>query len=166
PEPNHELAPEYRETGVEIGDVGVLRSDGIFDFVFNVCRSSEDSVNQGGVPNDFQPLIRNVSKRVIPNVFRPGQPVLSAGAGIEAIHQVCSTSRLGYPPPNGAASVDSRNLAVFHEYVERHSAGWYTFVNEKLGMEIGNRTMYFITGFDKMDCWENAVYASKYKGRS
>ncbi|KAJ7863758.1 hypothetical protein B0H14DRAFT_3606722, partial [Mycena olivaceomarginata] len=39
PQPPDDLPPESRAGGTQIGDVGVLTSDGGFDSFFNICRS-------------------------------------------------------------------------------------------------------------------------------
>jgi len=56
PEPNENLPLDYRSIGVDIGDVGIITSDGGFDFLFNICRSVDDPVNWLGVPDGFVPL--------------------------------------------------------------------------------------------------------------
>ncbi|KAF9260144.1 hypothetical protein L218DRAFT_873138, partial [Marasmius fiardii PR-910] len=177
PEPNNDLPPAYLQTGVEIGDVGVLRADGSFDFVFNACCSADNPVNRDGVPDDFQPLVWNGIKRTFHNYFRPGQLVLSRGAIKRALDIEGTVSVLGTPvgvgagfsitfaknhgavifPPNGATSIDCRDRTTFREYAEKYSDSWYRFMNEKLGMEVENGAIYFITGFDKTDRWEIAV---------
>ncbi|KAG7089211.1 hypothetical protein E1B28_010913 [Marasmius oreades] len=186
PEPNNELSPEYCAAGVQIGDVGILRADGSFDFVFNVCRSADDPVNQYGVPDNFQPLSWNGAKRRTHNIFRPGEPVLSRGAEKRTLGVEGTALVPGIPvgggagfsirfsqdrgavilPPNGADSVDCQNLAVFRKYAERYSISWYKFVNETLGMEIENGAIYFVTGFDKTNSWENAVFNTDVKERT
>ncbi|KAF9260127.1 hypothetical protein L218DRAFT_620663 [Marasmius fiardii PR-910] len=186
PEPNKELTSQYRQNGVQIGDVGILKADGSFDFVFNVCCSANDPINQYGVPTDFQTLSWNGAKCRTDNIFRPGEPVLSRGAekwvlGVEGTAPV-----LGIPvsggaelsirsaksrgavifPVNGVDSVDCEDLAVFRNYVERHAVSWYRFINETLGMEVENGAIYFITGFDKTSCWENAVFSNNMGERN
>jgi hypothetical protein len=56
PQPHRNLPREYRRNGVNIGDVGIITSGGVFDFLFNVCLPSHHSINGGRVPNDFKPL--------------------------------------------------------------------------------------------------------------
>ncbi|KAL0569633.1 hypothetical protein V5O48_012331 [Marasmius crinis-equi] len=180
PEPNGELSTEYQENGVQIGDVGILRTDGSFDFIFNVCRSASDPINQYGVPDGFIPLQWNGLTRRTDNIFRPGEPVLSRGAERRAVAVEASDSLprvlrgagAGFSVkfaksrgaviwlPHGATSVDCQSVAKFREYAEKYSISWYRFVNETLGMEVGNGVIYFVTGFDKTDCWENLVIDS------
>lgn len=56
PQPHRNLPSEYRRNGVNIGDVGIVTSGGVFDFLFNVCLPSHHRINGGRVPNDFRPL--------------------------------------------------------------------------------------------------------------
>ncbi|KAF9260023.1 hypothetical protein L218DRAFT_623456 [Marasmius fiardii PR-910] len=186
PEPNDALSAQYRETGVRIGDVGILTSDGGFDFIFNVCCSADDPINQYGVPDGFQPLAWDGGRFERANRFRPGIPLCSrdskqwdlsvggvaslpglpvgAGGGIGIqLHRQRGAVLM---PPKGANRVDCHNLSVFRQYVERHYASWYYFLNATLGREADNGAIYFITGFDKTDCWENAVAYNTSKQQS
>ncbi|KAF9257193.1 kinase-like protein [Marasmius fiardii PR-910] len=188
PEPNEELTLKYRREGVRIGDVGILRADGSFDFVFNVCHPANDEINRSnyGVPDDFEQLEWDGKKRGLDNVFRAGESILSRGAKKQALDVEGTVSALGVPvgggstgltiqfvkdrgaviiPPNGVNSVDCQNLAVFRNYAERHAASWYRFVNETLGREVENGTIYFVTGSDKTDCWENGFFSRNLKER-
>ncbi|KAL0569231.1 SCF ubiquitin ligase complex subunit cdc4 [Marasmius crinis-equi] len=204
PEPNNALSAQYQESGVRIGDVGVLTDDGGFNFVFNVCSPADDPVNQFGLPPGFQPLHWDSgSRREISKRFRPGAPILSRGArtwdiAVEASASpplvLCSIiyfSKLiettsGFPlgggggikikfsegkgavvmPPNGADRVDCLDLAVFREYAQKYAVSWYEFINGTLGREVDNGAIYFITGFDNTDCWENAVVNDQFREQS
>ncbi|KAL0567363.1 hypothetical protein V5O48_014629 [Marasmius crinis-equi] len=203
PEPNKELSPQYRADGVQIGDVGILRADGSFDFIFNVCRPSNDPINQYGVPDGFVQLQWNGSKRCIDNYFRAEQPVLSGGAherafgasvslpyvlfSINFITEVTSCFLLSaFPgagagagisvnfskdkgaviwPPHGVNSIDCQSKSKFDEYAKKHSISWYKFINRTLAMGVRNGGVYFVTGFDKTDCWENAVFSGTSRER-
>lgn len=58
PSPNTLLPPEYRCSGVSIGDVGVLTPEGGFDFIFNIFADAGDPVNaNSGLSRSFVPLI-------------------------------------------------------------------------------------------------------------
>jgi hypothetical protein len=56
PQPHRNLPSEYRRNGVNIGDVGIVTSGGVFDFLFNICLPSHHHINGDRVPNDFKPL--------------------------------------------------------------------------------------------------------------
>ena len=56
PQPHRNLPSEYRRNGVSIGDVGIVTSGGIFDFLFNICLPSNHCINGGSVPDGFVPL--------------------------------------------------------------------------------------------------------------
>jgi hypothetical protein len=56
PQPNSNLPEEYRKDGVGIGDVGIITSQGFFDFLFNICRPSDHPINRNRVPENFMPL--------------------------------------------------------------------------------------------------------------
>ncbi|KAG7089232.1 hypothetical protein E1B28_010931 [Marasmius oreades] len=177
PEPNDALSEPYRETGVRIGDVGILTIDGGFDFIFNICCSADDPINQYGVPEGFQPLAWDGRRFERANRFRAGIPLCSrdtkqwdlsvrgvaslpglpAGAGGGIRIRFCRDRGAILMPPKGASRVDCHNLSLFREYAERHYANWYQFLNGTLGREAENGALYLITGFDKTDCWENAV---------
>ncbi|KAL0573105.1 hypothetical protein V5O48_008857 [Marasmius crinis-equi] len=68
--------------------------------------------------------------------------------------------------PRGSSRVDSLNRATFRQYAMEHAVSWYQFVNECHGREAQNGAVYFITGFDKADCWENAVVNNTSRERS
>lgn len=57
PSPNASLPPEYRCSGVSIGDVGILTPEGGFDFIFNIFAEFSDPVNaHSGLTENFSPL--------------------------------------------------------------------------------------------------------------
>jgi hypothetical protein len=54
PEPNDFLPEEYKALGTRIGDVGLLTTDGAFDYLFNVCRPADHPINLGRTPSNFE----------------------------------------------------------------------------------------------------------------
>ncbi|KAL0572719.1 SCF ubiquitin ligase complex subunit cdc4 [Marasmius crinis-equi] len=177
PEPNDALSPEYRESGARIGDVGIMTADGGFDFIFNVLCDADDPINQYGVPDGFEPLQwdNNVLERasyfrhnmllcsrnanqwdisVGASVAVPGMASgVGGGIGIKFTDEKGAVLML----PHGGSRVDSLNLATFRQYAKKHAESWYQFVNDVHGREAQNGAVYFITGLDKADRWENAV---------
>ncbi|KAG7089220.1 hypothetical protein E1B28_010921 [Marasmius oreades] len=187
PEPNNKLPPEYLEGGVRIGDIGVLRADGSFGFIFNVCCHASHPVNRNGVPDGFQPLDWNdLNAHGTNDYFPRGDPIVSGGAETRALDIEGSVTVPGVPvgggaalsirfgrnrgavivPPNGVNSLDCESRKLFRDYAMKHSASWYEFIYGPLGMEVENGSIYFITGFDKTDCWENATFSSSVQERS
>ncbi len=56
PELDYSLCLAYVGRGICIGDVGIIRDDGGFDFIFNAFLEADDPVHEGGVPPNFSPL--------------------------------------------------------------------------------------------------------------
>ncbi|KAF8987385.1 hypothetical protein BDQ17DRAFT_1205649, partial [Cyathus striatus] len=46
PNPNKHLSPDYVKSGIRIGDVGIITSNGEFDFLFNICLSADHPINR------------------------------------------------------------------------------------------------------------------------
>jgi hypothetical protein len=56
PQPLLRLPPSYRRTGVSVGDVGIITSQGSFDYLFNICLSRGQPRNPEVLPIDFSPI--------------------------------------------------------------------------------------------------------------
>ncbi|KAK7040130.1 SCF ubiquitin ligase complex subunit cdc4 [Paramarasmius palmivorus] len=179
PEPNHDLPSAYSDHGMRIGDVGIVTDDGLFDFIFNICAAADDPINTSrGVPENFLPLVWNKQIRRNPNLFRPGAPICSRrarqrqlsfeasatvpgtlvglGGGIEVSFEQNSGAVL--MPSKGAERIDCAHRAIFRTYAEENACNWYRFVNGTLGREAENGSLYLVTGFDKADAWETALF--------
>ena len=63
PEPNNSLSLQYRKKGVSIGDVGLLSESGNFNLFFNICLPHDHPVNDGGVPDGFEPVTPSTPER-------------------------------------------------------------------------------------------------------
>jgi len=57
PAPYDNLPREYRDRGTSIGDVGIIKPNRSFSFVFSICASATSPVNCFGVPQGFEPVI-------------------------------------------------------------------------------------------------------------
>ncbi|KZP33714.1 hypothetical protein FIBSPDRAFT_989896 [Athelia psychrophila] len=55
--------------------------------------------------------------------------------------------------PDGASSVDYRGLKELRSYAMRNGESWYEFINETLGLEAPNGSVYLVTGCDKSTTW-------------
>ncbi|KAJ7211629.1 hypothetical protein GGX14DRAFT_448918 [Mycena pura] len=116
PEPFDDLPVDSRRRGTEIGDVGVLTSDGSFDIIFNICRPAEDPLNRFGVPEGFE-QIRLGAGDVAPReqFYRPGSDVsstnvakrrLDMAAGVDGNVQVSSLLAEVFSPLGVGAVVE------------------------------------------------------------
>jgi len=81
PQCNQNLSVPYRQTGVRIGDVGIVTPEGGFDFLFNICLPRNDPVN-AWAPDNFLPLSPPLdpNRDVIsyPDYHTPGTCLLSS----------------------------------------------------------------------------------------
>lgn len=86
PAPDDNLVSDYREKGVSIGDVGLITSDGKFDFLFNICLPSDHPVNQQyGVPKDFEVLSQAIQITKDPMHYPLGASFANSSRKNEAV---------------------------------------------------------------------------------
>ncbi|KAK7020747.1 hypothetical protein VNI00_017602 [Paramarasmius palmivorus] len=187
PEPNEALRPEYIESGIRFGDVGIIASDGSFDFHFNICLSADHLINKScGTPDDFVPVIWNGQIRRNSNFFQRGKPMYSRRAKCREISAEAIVTVPGSPVgvgasieisfdkesgaalmlPTGANRENMLDLKAFREYAQANAASWYHFVNNTLGRDAENGSIYLVTGVDRSDAWENAVFDSSQSSQS
>ncbi|THU94904.1 hypothetical protein K435DRAFT_667411, partial [Dendrothele bispora CBS 962.96] len=176
PKPYESLPEIYRMTGTRLGDVGRITQDGHFHFLFNVLAPADDPVNEGGVPTDFEPLEFDMKKVLKEDdCHKPGDPIFTMGKKQYGIGADVSTQLAGTPAeggggiefkfevnrgallllPNGATRVDVETIIPFRQYAYQNCEKWYRFA-ENRGIEVENGSLYFVTGFDKTNSWENA----------
>ena len=79
PEPNKNLPVPYQRTGIQIGDVGIIRPDGSFSFIFNICVPRDNPINPRSLPEDFVPIHPPIDPIDIHTVdaFNPGSYLAS-----------------------------------------------------------------------------------------
>lgn len=76
PEPADDLPDQYRDEGTSIGDLGIIRPNGSFDFVFNIHAAADDSVNCYGVLDGFEQVtMRPGDVSQLNNMFPLGSEV-------------------------------------------------------------------------------------------
>ncbi|KAJ6473107.1 hypothetical protein C8R45DRAFT_406626 [Mycena sanguinolenta] len=179
PQPYDDLPLEARKSGTEIGDVGIITSDGSFDPIFNICRAASDPLNRFGVPDGFE-QVRLDPGDIAPKVsfHRPGSDVSSAiirkrrldleaeveanvfsPLGVGAAVEVSTSSKAAaiLLLPDGASRTDLRRLQTFRDYALRHAERWYAFVNGDLHRMIESGDLYLVTGVDKSSSWSVAA---------
>ncbi|KAJ7661321.1 hypothetical protein DFH06DRAFT_988381 [Mycena polygramma] len=186
PQPFDDLPLELRRNGTEIGDVGIVTSDGSFDVVFNICRAANDPLNRFGVPDCFE-QVRLVSGDIAPKelYYRPGSDVSStkitkrrldidatvegnvfSPLGVGAVVEISTTSKMAAVLilPDGGSRTNLRRLQVFRDYALKHAHAWYAFVNGHLGRMVGSGELYLVTGVDKSSSWSVAAIENVAEG--
>lgn len=72
----------YRKKGIRVGDVGVITTNGAFDFLFNTC-PSDPGINPDILPDGFEllkPRIRT-SEKFGPGICLPSDHVRESSDG-------------------------------------------------------------------------------------
>ncbi|KAJ7279152.1 hypothetical protein C8J57DRAFT_1574360 [Mycena rebaudengoi] len=140
PQPFDDLPFESLRVGTDIGDVGVVTSDGAFDVIFNICRSADDPVNRFGVPQGLSRwiLVRETS---LPEC---NITVLDPTRGDIDLFERGRRLLL----PDGASRTDLRRKKKIQRLRLKHARAWYAFVNGDLERMVDNGDLYLVTGTD------------------
>ncbi|KZP19478.1 hypothetical protein FIBSPDRAFT_561886 [Athelia psychrophila] len=179
PEPLDNLPLEYRRRGVGIGDVGIIKPDGSFEFAFNIFipwAESDREINCFGVPDGFvpmqlgrQPVASNQNKHAEGSVimsncekskdasgsigvgdgFAPSAPAGTIGFDITS----SSSETAVLTVPDGALGEDYYNKKAIRKFAITHALSWYEFINVELGREAPNGSLYVVTGCDRSTAW-------------
>jgi len=89
PGPTPSLSQAYRQDGVNIGDVGIMKADGPFDFLFNIFMPADHPINSEGVPDLFQPLENSGISEVLCDM---------PGTILGSLPRLCIQSKLSLVP--------------------------------------------------------------------
>ncbi|KAI5899405.1 uncharacterized protein SCHCODRAFT_02682424 [Schizophyllum commune H4-8] len=185
PEPDEELPMCYRQSGVRIGDVGVIGQDGGFQFIFNICSSADDPVNQCGVPPSFERIDMGATSYKSTYYSRDGAFVQSAdfarnvigveagadativpaGAGFGIEFSVGKDEGAILALPRGGSRRDARQRRAYEIQIQRHGQEWYTYVRDTLGWMIDNGDLYLVTGVDKAATWGALAFRDTQRSR-
>ncbi|KAF7973411.1 hypothetical protein HWV62_15211 [Athelia sp. TMB] len=164
-EPPSNLPLAYRKKGISIGDVGFIRPDGSFTFIFNMCtpcNGTAQEVNCFGVPRDFVPF--QLDPRQIERIHDkyPKGSNLNTGTSTTTSAATpfctCSSTSISFETafltvPDGAMGEDYCDIASIRSYSIKHAESWYEFINGHLGFEAPNGSLYVVTGCDKSSKW-------------
>ncbi|RPD72487.1 hypothetical protein L226DRAFT_467109 [Lentinus tigrinus ALCF2SS1-7] len=161
---------------VHLGDVGYLR-DGHFLFIFNAMRSAADPVNQRGVPDDFEPFIPPTTASVqhCPDqitqkeLHSRGMRSIAVSAGISAseagasaaasFRYQCTTTSgaLLYLRDHGHKTFLDCDRHI-KKYMSTHVTSWYQFTTRRLGIDLEEQDLIFISGFTKTSIWAEVAF--------
>ncbi|KAJ7277527.1 hypothetical protein C8J57DRAFT_1061057 [Mycena rebaudengoi] len=167
PKPFDDLPEQARRVGTEIGDVGVVTSNGAFDVIFNICRAADDPINRFGVPEGFEQV------HFIPGDVATQELCLCPGSDVSntkiskrrldvdagAVVEISTSSKEAavLVLPDGASRSDLRRLKKFRNYALKHAQHWYAFVNGELERMVESNALYLVTGVDKCSTWSVAA---------
>ncbi|KAJ6451949.1 hypothetical protein C8R45DRAFT_916431 [Mycena sanguinolenta] len=171
PGPSRLLPDEYQVNGVQIGDVGTVTPEGLFDFLFNVYLPADHPININGVPEGFLPLPRyNDQTDIIVIDHGPGDYVSTS-----SVHKSAQLTRFPggdfsfkcQPPagavlalPYGGMLVRLKNIQGVRDYARKHAESWYSYMVSTRGLAVDNGSLYLITGCEKAVSWGLGSYHS------
>ncbi|KAF5312961.1 hypothetical protein D9619_002342 [Psilocybe cf. subviscida] len=160
PTPNTFLPPDYRYSGVSIGDVGVITPEGAFDFFFNIFADASDPIHANSrLPDIFSPLrpplrdyeIQRFKENMAGTVV--GDDSFRRTDDVEDSSKVILTTSASEAAvlmmPEDVYVVKIRNQERLRKYVSAHLTTWYTFVRQTLGHDIGNGDLRVVYGCRK-----------------
>ncbi|KAJ4473795.1 hypothetical protein J3R30DRAFT_3406645 [Lentinula aciculospora] len=177
PEPNRRLPEEYRKSGLPIGSVGIIRPDGFFDYLFNICFSKDHPVNVGGVPEGFKPVeFSQTDVSEVDPFLDPDAHVASptgyisktlVHSGSSYVGQTRAYDFMSMHPegailmlPDGSMRVDLENKKIFRQYANRNAHRWFTYVEDARGRESEDLSLYIITGTDRTSSFGVASFCN------
>ncbi|KAI3618045.1 hypothetical protein WG66_005716 [Moniliophthora roreri] len=182
PEPNDSLPIEYKRKGVQIGDLGPLTEDGMFDFLFNITLGPEDPVNRRGVPEGFVPLDCSSAgtteqKRYHCNGHHLCSPKYGIWKDSITVSEIdmredsryqkgiefTSTDRISEGAilvlPEGCSRIDLKDRQSFLRYARRNASLWFEYADSQGGPRSGRMPiLYLVTGCDKSTAWGVASF--------
>ncbi|KAF8996273.1 hypothetical protein BDQ17DRAFT_1217796, partial [Cyathus striatus] len=160
PEPDSSCSVEYCCKGVLVGDVGVITSDGGFDFLFNIWLEAQDPINPDDLLEDFNSLPCPV-QRIIPQAaFVPGP---NSKVSVLYLHNclsrdisfICKDGHKGaiLLMPDGAYKEDLRNEMHLKEFIAKNVFSWYRYARITCGLNLDRHSLYVVTGNTKSKTW-------------
>ncbi|TFK38861.1 hypothetical protein BDQ12DRAFT_735106 [Crucibulum laeve] len=192
PQPDLLLPLEYREEGINIGDVGIITPDGGFDFLFNFWLPRTHPVQPLNLPEDFDlwNLDRPEKSTSRQTVFDPCSSVCSGAVVFDTNWEQRRVSTLYAFPvrskirrfahyreasfactsnegailslPEGSITEDLKNEQSLIDFVVKSAESWYAYAKGPGGRPIDRNSLYIITGIMKAPFWGIATYNERF----
>ncbi|KAF8802926.1 hypothetical protein BYT27DRAFT_7341153 [Phlegmacium glaucopus] len=162
PGPNKRLPKMYRRKGMRIGDVGIFKNRGSFEFFFNICHPANHRINRQGVPKNFKQLqiqptdIQEHSEFNGPDSYISSSSIKNS-SGLKFESSASEGAVLAMRV--GAISEDVRNEAIFRKYASIHAEDWYRYINNIRGCGAKNGDVRLVSGYHKTSDWCIATFA-------
>ncbi|KAJ7850410.1 hypothetical protein B0H14DRAFT_3665157, partial [Mycena olivaceomarginata] len=170
PGPSQMLPAEYQTSGIQIGDVGTVTPEGLFDCFFNIYLPADDPVNLDNVPDDFLSTAELQGKRSSHVSSSPRKLCLNPIGSQDCAWYSTGVSHnaiLCRPPqgavlalPHGAELKRLKNVQPVREYAQKYAKTWYEYLKHTKGLVVENGSLYLITGCEKVMSWGMATYHS------
>ncbi|KAJ7621725.1 hypothetical protein DFH06DRAFT_770591 [Mycena polygramma] len=165
------LPAEYREHGIQIGDVGSVTPNGEFEFYFNIFLAAEHPINIDSTPEDFLPMEPYAAKDIIHRDYGPGyylststvqkvdlDPPVGTFPGGHFVFTCDSPQGAVLALPDGAHVQELRKVERMRAYAAKHADGWYAYLKGPRGRELANGDLCLVTGCEKTRSWGMASY--------
>uniref|UniRef100_A0A8H7Y6S7 Uncharacterized protein n=1 Tax=Psilocybe cubensis TaxID=181762 RepID=A0A8H7Y6S7_PSICU len=154
--------------GISIGDVGMLSSNGYFEYCFNIFQPPTHPL-QLNCPKNLEQLSPYPEASDIATTsmyFPPGTALTSKGVEMERHSNLplditfTVKAREGaiMVLPNGASRQDLISTTHIRDYIRKHALEWYSFFNDPSSILCPNGSLYVITGVDTSDAWGVACW--------
>nr|GAT46354.1 predicted protein [Mycena chlorophos] len=149
---------EYQQTGISVGDVGSINTDGGFDYNFNLYQPADDPINGPNmVPPGFRPAHQpDITYRRA--AFPVGSHVTSStveGRRVDHEQGPCLQFHCQGPSgalialPLGSSLCQLLNIATLRRHLIDHAESWYFYLTETLGRDLPDDSFFVVTGCEK-----------------
>ncbi|KAF9554341.1 hypothetical protein CPC08DRAFT_712973 [Agrocybe pediades] len=171
PGPNQRLSIEYRRSGVRSGDVGIITSQGSFDFLFNIFLPRDHPINSKGVPEGFVPIdpeeldLREHSA-FSKDSFLASNSIIRNNCNrnsSELCFEASASEGAVLAMPEGSVSQDVGNIARLQKYAKQHAESWYKHIICQRGRTLKNGSVRLVTGYDNASAWGMAAFANSFE---
>ncbi|KAF8329947.1 hypothetical protein F5887DRAFT_869778, partial [Amanita rubescens] len=151
--------------GIRVGDVGVITTNGAFNFLFNACRQREEpdgAINPVALPEGFELLDADID---VYDKYNPITHLLSSHVNALSRHFELNVHRSRafafkcleaggavLALPKGATVYEATNKLHFQRHAARHAIRWYEYMLNK-GRDVTNGSLYFVTDCIKSVNW-------------
>lgn len=165
PEPDVSSPLAYRQTGISVGDVGILYPSGNFGYLFNIFLDANHPCNPSELPEGFAPLKTFPGSRIAFDCHE-------SGFVTSPYMRVKSSVRTGLPHtrdleftffndaeesvlilPEGCYGERFQSIGALRSYAAQHGESWYRYANGPRGLNVENGQLQIVTQCDKTTSW-------------
>ncbi|KIL61204.1 hypothetical protein M378DRAFT_63797, partial [Amanita muscaria Koide BX008] len=159
PKPFSELSMEYPRNGINVGDVGFIRRDGDFDFLFNICPPQNTSINPFNLPDGFSLETPDHSTTKVLESVPCNKCLIPQTVKItESGEYICEGSEGAILElPEGAIRNEAIKIKPFEDLAKLRGVQWYEYAMIR-GRSISNGSLYLVTSFTKCSQWGIGVF--------